>query len=90
MREKGNGEPFVCVQNLVKTMLAEVPFNRSKGIDPRVIDKPLTSIEEIDANVTDLISEFESRVNADNVSITLDTENGDFDIRVDISPKNEI
>lgn len=90
MREKGNGEPFVCVQNLVKTMLTEVPFNRTKGINPRVIDKPLTSIEDVDANVTELISEYEPRVNADNVSITLDTENGDFDIRVDISPKNEL
>lgn len=90
MREKGNGEPYVCVQNLVKTMLTEVPFNRSKGINPRVIDKPLTSIEDVDANVTELIYEYEPRVNTDRVRIALDAENGDFNISIDISPKNEI
>lgn len=90
MREKGNGEPYVCVQNLVNTIKTEVPFSRSKGINPKLIDKPLTSIEGLDADVTELIEEFEPRVNIDNVSVSMDDENGDFGIKVSLSPTDYV
>lgn len=99
MREKGNGEPYVCATNLVNTIKTEVPFNREKGITTMFIDSPALSIEDIDSDITELIEKYEPRINPENVSINidaesvsigLDAENGNFDIRVDVSPKTEI
>lgn len=86
MLEKGNNNPFVCVQNLIKTVKTEVPFSRDKGIDARLIDKPVTEIEGLDADVTELIETYEPRVSADSLSIETDAENGNFTININAAP----
>ena len=40
MKASGNGTPQTCVQNLLKTIRGEVPYERIKGIDRTLIDKP--------------------------------------------------
>lgn len=40
MKATGNGTPQTCVQNLLKTIRGEVPYERIKGIDRTLIDKP--------------------------------------------------
>ena len=40
MKASGNGTPQTCVQNLLKTTRGEVPYERIKGIDRTLIDKP--------------------------------------------------
>lgn len=40
MKASGNGAPEICVQNLLKTIRGEVPYERIKGIDRTLIDKP--------------------------------------------------
>ena len=43
MKASGNGAPEICVQNLLKTIRGEVPYERIKGIDRTLIDKPTWS-----------------------------------------------
>ena len=40
MKASGNGAPEICVQNLLKTIRGDVPYERIKGIDRTLIDKP--------------------------------------------------
>lgn len=40
MKSNGNGEVSTCVQNLLAIVRGEVPYDRLRGLDPRVIDKP--------------------------------------------------
>ena len=44
MKASGNAAPETCVQNLLKTIRGEVPYERIKGIDRTLIDKPLSLI----------------------------------------------
>ena len=39
MKASGNGTPETCVQNLLKTIRGEVPYERLKGIDRTLIDR---------------------------------------------------
>ena len=39
MKASGNAAPETCVQNLLKTIRGEVPYDRIKGIDRTLIDK---------------------------------------------------
>ena len=41
MKATGNGRPQTCVQNLLKTIRGEVPYERLKGIDRTLIDRRL-------------------------------------------------
>ena len=45
MRANGNGAPNVCASNLLRLIRGEVPYERIKGLDPRMIDKPITTAE---------------------------------------------
>ena len=45
MLAKGNGTPIQCVQNLLSIIRGEVPFERVKGLDARLIDQ--SHIEDI-------------------------------------------
>ena len=40
MRASGNGNVHRCAENLLATVRGEVPYDRLKGIDARIIDKP--------------------------------------------------
>ena len=37
MRANGNGAPNVCASNLLRLIRGEVPYERIKGLDPRMI-----------------------------------------------------
>ena len=89
MLESNNSDPLVCIQNLTRTVKAEVPFSRAKGIDARLIDTPITDVEGIDADVTELIDTYEPRVSADSLSIEADMYGGDLEIKVYISALNQ-
>ncbi len=63
MRASGNGWPEVCANNLLRMFIGEVPFERAKGLNPRLIDSPTASARlelEQDAEIT--ISSYEPRV----------------------------
>ena len=73
MRAKGNGDVLVCVSNLMRTFRGEVPYERVKGIDPRMIDK-LTSIVHpiVQEDVEWLIDTYEPRADVESISTSQD------------------
>ena len=83
MKSSGNGNPATCVGNLLRLVRGEVPYERIKGIDPKLIDKPSsTAAEDLRADAQWLIENYEPRVNLS--SVDLDSELakiGHFNIR---------
>lgn len=70
MKAKGNGDPAQCVGNLLRIIRGEVPFERLKGLDPRLIDRPSsTAAQELAADAEWLIENYEPRVNLKNVDL---------------------
>ena len=59
MKASGNGAPEICVQNLLKTIRGEVPYERIKGIDRTLIDKPSeTAATDLAADVEFLVETY--------------------------------
>lgn len=70
MRAHGNGIPGVCANNLLQISRGEVPFERVKGLDPRMIDRPMSEAEsEIRQDAEWVISTYEPRVEVDAIDI---------------------
>lgn len=70
MRATGNGAPGVCANNLLRLTRGEVPFERVKGLDPRMIDRPISEAEsEIRQDAEWLISTYEPRVTVQGVQV---------------------
>ena len=70
MRSTGNGAPEVCANNLLRLVRGEVPFERVKGLDPRLIDRPLASaMEDIEQDAEWLIGVYEPRVTFAGVTV---------------------
>lgn len=73
MKASGNGDPAQCVGNLLRLVRGEVPYERLKGLDPRLIDSPASlSANELRADAEWLIENYEPRVNL--ASVDLDAE----------------
>ena len=72
MKASGNGAPEICVQNLLKTIRGEVPYERIKGIDRTLIDKPSeTAATDLAADLKALTAQagdFELRASIDNIT----------------------
>lgn len=70
MKASGNGDPMQCVSNLIRIVRGENPYERCKGLDPRLIDKPYSVYEEaIRKDVLWNIRTYEPRVDVDKVDI---------------------
>lgn len=85
MKASGNGAPEICVQNLLKT-IREVPYERIKGIDRTLIDKPSeTAATDLAADVEFLVETYEPRVQlSDSELKALTAQAGDFELRASI------
>ena len=86
MKANGNGNPEVCVHNLLKTVRGEVPYERIKGIDRALIDKPAaTAGDDILADVEYVIETYEPRAELDSAELEeLAASVGGFELDVDI------
>lgn len=70
MKASGNGAPEICVQNLLKTIRGEVPYERIKGIDRTLIDKPSESAgPDLAADVEFVVETYEPRVRLSSVEL---------------------
>ena len=70
MRASGNGTPSVCADNLLKIVRGEVPFERVKGLDPRLIDRPMVEVDAALQRDADwLISTYEPRATVDRIHV---------------------
>lgn len=86
MIANGNGKTQRCVQNLLRIFRGECPYERVKGLDPRMIDKPLTTVEpEIRQDAEWLIETYEPRATINNIIVSSnDAVGGGFNIDADI------
>lgn len=92
MRAKGNGAPDVCANNLLRMVRGEVPFERVKGLDPRLVDKVLTDARtELEADAEWLIDNYEPRVEFNGIGVAqADTESGGVLVTANITKKGGI
>lgn len=86
MKASGNGAPEICVQNLLKTIRGEVPYERIKGIDRTLIDKPSeTAATDLAADVEFIVETYEPRVQLSDSDLkALTAQAGDFELRASI------
>lgn len=85
MKSSGNGSAAQCVANLCATFQGEVPYQRLKGMDTKLIDENLlTSEPKIKNHATWLIENYEERVVVNDINVRLD-ESGKIEINPDIS-----
>lgn len=84
MKASGNGDPMQCVSNLIRIVRGENPYERCKGLDPRLIDKPYSiSDEAIRKDVLWNIRTYEPRVNVEKINIeALLEEQGQFALKI--------
>lgn len=87
MRAQGNGSPALCADNLLKITRGEVPYERVKGLDPRLIDRPFGVAEaEIQQDAEWLLETYEPRVDVNGINIDpSDAASGGFAITADIN-----
>lgn len=88
MMAKGNGAPTVCANNLLLMFRGEVPYERVKGLNPRIMDRPQQDAEaEIKQDAEWVISTYEPRAEVVGISVTpADTPTG-FLVTADIKEK---
>lgn len=85
MLKTGNGTPQNCVENLLKIFRGEVPYARAKGLDPRMIDRPLSDTAAISQDAEWLIETYEPRAILDGIEvIPSDAVNGGFRIKANL------
>ena len=69
MKASGNGTVKQCVTNLLKTWRGEVPYERVKGLDPRMIDKPLATVQpQVQQDAHWLLETYEPRTDVERVT----------------------
>ena len=70
MLSSGNGNPMQCVSNLVRIVRGECVYDRVKGVDPTLIDKPSNIANPLlREDIRWLIRTYEPRVNLDSVDL---------------------
>ena len=85
MKATGNGNVGVCAQNLLATVRGEVPYDRLRGLNARIVDKPLRDAEDEAARDAEwVLKTYEPRIDLDGVDIT-QGDNGDFGVTAKIT-----
>lgn len=83
MKASGNGDAAQCVGNLLRLIRGEVPYERLKGLNPRLIDQPSSiAAQELRADAEWLIEQYEPRVTLSSIDIDAElAKAGHFAIR---------
>lgn len=86
MRAKGNGLKEVCVQNLLAIIRGEVVYDRLRGLDMRMIDRPGgNAANEMMQDAKWDIKTYEPRAIVENIRVVqTDAGHGDFKVTADI------
>lgn len=79
MLAAGNSEVEACSHCLLSAMQREIPFARSKGLDPDVYDVAFDDAETLlDEAARNVLGAYESRVDVESVVLDFgEDENGD-------------
>lgn len=91
MLSKNNGNPEVCVNNLVKIVRGENPYDRVKGINIEPIGMPCDqAVDEIADDAEWLVNTYEPRAEIESITVTPDDiSGGKFTITANIRNKKE-
>lgn len=91
MMAKGNGAPQVCAHNLFRLHRGQVPYERVKGLDPRLYDRPIiTADTQLRQDADWLIDTYEPRVAIKSISITRSEDaSGDFIVTAELEEREE-
>lgn len=86
MLANGNGKTQLCVQNLLRLFRGEVPYERVKGLDPRMIDKPIIEAEpQMRQDAEWLIETYEPRATINGITVSAtDAVGGGFVVDADV------
>lgn len=89
MKSIGNSNPDVCVQNLLKCVRFEVPYERTKGLNPSLLDStPGASFVDLKQDAELVVEIFEKRVILNGIHVSKDdTKNGSFIVTADVTEK---
>ena len=69
MMKSGNSDVMLCADILLKTIRGEVPMERLKGIDARIIDRPaIEARKELEQDVEWVMENYEPRFDMQDVS----------------------
>ena len=90
MLSTGNGKTQVCVNNLLQITRGTVPYERVKGIDPRLFDQPAVAAKEsMMADIEWLLETFEPRADLDDIDVEdLAIQMGDVNLTATIETTN--
>ena len=87
MKAHGNGTPETCAENLLRIVRGEVPFDRVRGRDGSLVDKPNAEDEAV-ADAEWLLETYEPRITAKSVEvIAAEAITGDFSLIANIARK---
>ncbi|MBO5954264.1 MAG: early E1A protein, partial [Oscillospiraceae bacterium] len=67
MKAHGNGTPETCAANLLHIVRGEVPFDRVRGRDGSLVDRP-NAAEEATADAEWVLETYEPRVSVESIS----------------------
>jgi phage baseplate assembly protein W len=86
MKAKGNGDMAQCVGNLLRLIRGEVPYERLKGLDPRLIDMPSSqAAQALLADAEWLIENYEPRADLQKIDLGAELSKiGHFRINADV------
>ena len=88
MRKQGNANPIVCANNLLHLFRGEVPYERTKGMDPRAIDQPTPEAEaEIIQDATWLLETYEPRVQVNEIAVVYSEDTNSNSIVADLTER---
>lgn len=86
MLAAGNGDKGNCVQNLLAIVRGEVPYDRLRGLDPRIVDRPAgEAVSEAVQDAEWMLGVYEPRAIIDGISAANDgADEGVFRVTADI------
>lgn len=86
MKSQGNSLPEVCASNLLRLSRGEVPFDRLRGRNTALIDRP-NATAEAQQDIEWLLENYEPRVNAADIAMQF-ANDADFSIFVNIEKRS--
>ena len=86
MRATGNGLVKVCVQNLLATIRGEVPYDRLRGLDAEIVDRPSQeAVPEARRDAEWTLKTYEPRAVVEGIEVDVDAAaSGDFAVTAHI------
>lgn len=86
MRMSENGNPAVCAKNLMSMTVGECPFDRLRGRDPAMLDRPMGEKQAV-RNARMVIEIYEPRLEATVVKAGYRDAHGNFEILMDVEER---